>query len=162
MELHVAQILSDFSRLDDTVRLLIIGAIGFLGIVWVGIVIWTAKDVSARTTNSFARIVAVLVVAAFHLLGLFFYVVARPTSTVSEREELALEQELLKQVSESADEVPPPSCPTCGELVRVSFRYCPACKEELRRPCKACKTLLDAEWAYCPDCGREREKGAKA
>lgn len=152
--LHLNELATQFGSLDDTLRAAIIGAVVFLGVLWVGLVIWTARDIARRTTSTIARVVAVLLVIALHLFGLFIYLLFRPTMTLMEREELALEQDLLRQVSQAEEPPVQRSCETCGTVLAESFRFCPECKREVRRPCRQCKALMELSWKNCAFCGK--------
>lgn len=154
--------LSDqFYRLDDTMRAAIIGGLVFLGVLWIGLIIWTARDIVRRTTSVIGRIVSILVVFALHLFGLFIYLLFRPSMTLMEKEEMALEQDLLRQVSQIEEPAVQQTCDTCGTVIADTFRFCPECKRELRRPCRACKALMELSWKNCAFCGKGTHDGKR-
>ncbi|MBW1721959.1 MAG: SUMF1/EgtB/PvdO family nonheme iron enzyme [Deltaproteobacteria bacterium] len=47
-----------------------------------------------------------------------------------------------------------PSCPRCGEEVKESWKFCPACETPLTPPsCPHCGIPVKAHWRRCPECG---------
>lgn len=48
-------------------------------------------------------------------------------------------------------------CPKCGEHLTEEFRFCPRCKESLKKDCFQCGKELLAGWEYCPSCGQAIE-----
>ena len=145
---------SRFSQLDDTARAFVIGTLVFLGALWIGLIVWTARDIANRTTNPFARIISVIIVFLLHLFGLFLYLLFRPALTITEREEIALEHDLLRQASQPDPEPEDIVCDVCGTAIHEKYQYCHECRNRLRQPCPGCKSLLDIRWRHCPYCGR--------
>jgi type IV pilus assembly protein PilB len=47
------------------------------------------------------------------------------------------------------------SCPTCGRLLSSDYRFCPTCRETLRRVCGGCGRVLEMGWIVCAHCGQE-------
>jgi RNA polymerase subunit RPABC4/transcription elongation factor Spt4 len=121
---------------------------GLVVAFWVGLVIWTWRDIRHRSTDIFAAILATLLVAIFNVVGLLLYLLLRPRTTLAEQYDRALEEEALLLELEQAR-----SCPKCGRPVQVEWQYCPYCEVELRQPCRQCGRLLEPEWKRCPHCG---------
>ena len=121
---------------------------GLLVAFWVGLIVWTWKDIRSRSSDIFAALLAILLPALFNILGVLLYLLLRPKYTLAEQYDRALEEEALLREIEQA-----PACHKCGRPVQVEWRFCPYCETELRRPCPVCGQLLDSDWKRCPHCG---------
>src|SRR5438270_8876799 len=64
-----------------------------LASMWLGIVLWTLRDVRARSRDVLAQGAAVLMVAVLNVFGLVLYLMLRPRETLSEAYERSLEEE---------------------------------------------------------------------
>lgn len=113
-----------------------------------GMVIWTFRDIRARSRDILAQILATLLVLVLPLIGLVVYLMLRPRETLEEAYEHSLEQEALLQAIEE-----PENCPGCGQRVKGSYLYCPACHTQLKRACPSCGSPLNLRWSLCPYCG---------
>lgn len=135
---------------DDINNILAIGGI-YLVIVfivfWAALVIWTYRDMRARSRDSFAQILSVLLVAMLNIPGVLAYLLLRPRETLSEAYERSLEEEALLQEIEAK-----PTCPGCGQLVKADWQICAYCHTTLKRPCIKCTRQLDLSWTICPYC----------
>jgi len=121
--------------------------LGYVVILWLGLTIWTAMDIFARTGNPLARIGAIILVGLGFLFGFVLYLIIRPSNTTEESRTRDFEQKILENQSHSF------VCPNCLELVREDFLFCPACGFTLRRECPSCKKALEIMWTQCPYCG---------
>jgi RNA polymerase subunit RPABC4/transcription elongation factor Spt4 len=136
---------------EATVRL--IGVVGgaYLALLWLSAMVWTYRDIQARTRDQLTHIVSVLLVLVFNVFGLFVYLVLRPKETLAEAYERQLEAEaLLREVEEQA------SCPGCRRRVRDDYVLCPYCRTRLRETCDSCGRLVGVSWQVCAYCGAER------
>lgn len=113
------------------------------------LVVWTWNDISARSRDIFARLLAPLMVLVFNLPGLLLYFILRPHETLAEAYERELEAEALLQDMEERN-----VCPKCGYPTQSDFMLCPLCQTELRRACLSCGRLLQLNWKSCPYCGQ--------
>jgi hypothetical protein len=113
-----------------------------------GMVIWTFRDIRARSRDILAQILATLLVLVLPLIGLVVYLMLRPRETLEEAYEHSLEQEALLQAIEE-----PENCPGCGQRVKGNYLYCPACHTQLKRACPSCGSPLNLRWSLCPYCG---------
>lgn len=135
-------------QLPQIVLVLVLMTSVFVTSLWIGMVLWTFRDMRSRTRDWVAQILATLMVAILTLPGLFVYFLTRPKETLSEAYERALEQEALLQAIEE-----PELCPSCGAKVHGDFLYCPHCHTKLKKSCPSCRKPLQMDWNLCPYCG---------
>lgn len=115
--------------------------------LWVSMIIWTFRDVKARSRDIFAVLLATLMVVVFGPLGLLLYFLLRPPVTLAELYERSLEEEaLLQDLSER------PRCPGCSRLVEGEWVVCPDCHTRLKKVCHSCGERLHLRWTVCPYC----------
>lgn len=122
--------------------------------LWMALVIWTFRDMRARSRDIFAQILASLLVAALNLPGLIIYIMLRPKETLAEAYERSLEEEALLQGIEEVDH-----CPGCGHRVRGDFLVCPICNTKLKKSCRSCTRAIDMHWTVCPYCATPQVSG---
>jgi RNA polymerase subunit RPABC4/transcription elongation factor Spt4 len=124
----------------------------FLTAVWISVVLWTFRDIRARTRDVFAQILATIMVLIFFPFfpfpGLILYFLLRPRETLSEVYERSLEEEALLQGIEERL-----ACPGCNRRIEEEFMVCPTCHTRLKKACPACGHLLHLRWNICPYCG---------
>jgi len=120
----------------------------FITSLWVGMIVWTFRDIRARTRDVLVQLFMTLVVAVLTLPGFLLYLLIRPRETLHEAYEHALEQEALLQAIEE-----PLTCSACGEKVADDFLFCPYCHKQLKMVCAACGRILQLDWTLCPYCG---------
>src|SRR5512136_996242 len=89
---------------------------------WLALIIWTFRDMRARSRDIFAQILAALLVAVLFLPGWVIYWMLRPKETLAEAYERSLEEEALLQGIEETL-----VCPGCGTRVQGEFVVCPYC-----------------------------------
>lgn len=121
-----------------------------LAALWLSLVIWTFRDMRARSRDPFAQILAALVVAALPIVGLVIYLILRPPETLAEAYERALEEEALLQEIEER-----PYCPGCSRIIQKDWLLCPHCHTRLHKKCPDCEQLLELQWTLCPYCGNQ-------
>lgn len=120
---------------------------------YLGLVIWTARDIASRSRDWLVRTLAVLLVLVFSVPGLLLYFVLRPRETLAELYGRALEEEaLLQDIEDQA------TCPSCKRRVAQDFAACPYCRTALKSRCPSCRRLLSPRWEICPYCGQEPAK----
>jgi RNA polymerase subunit RPABC4/transcription elongation factor Spt4 len=124
----------------------------FLTAIWISVVIWTFRDIRARSRDIFAQILGTLMVLLFFpffpLPGWLLYMLLRPRETLSEIYERSLEEEALLQGIEERM-----ACPGCNRRIEEEFMICPTCHTRLKKACPACGRLLHLRWNLCPYCG---------
>lgn len=122
-------------------------AVTFFIIFWVSTVIWTFRDIRARTQDFPSQILATVLAAVFPIAGLLIYMILRPRQTLAEIYERQLEEEsLLAEMTERQ------TCPNCHARVETDFQVCPSCSQKLKRSCPKCERLLELRWGFCPYC----------
>jgi hypothetical protein len=120
----------------------------FLAALWLGLIIWTFRDVRARSRDLLAQILATLIVAILNLPGLLVYVMVRPRETLAEAYDRSLEEEALLQSIEEQE-----SCPGCGQRAAKDWIVCPYCHTKLKKRCHSCGQAINIRWSVCPYCG---------
>lgn len=116
-----------------------------LAVAWGASAVWVWRDARVRCRGR--RRTVGFVLAALPLAGPVLYAALRPCDTELERRERRAYRALLE------DELDPgPRCLACRTQLDESFRCCPGCGLELRRPCRDCGAPLDLTWAACPHC----------
>src|SRR5258707_5004207 len=137
--------------LDQTISQLILysamAAGAVVASVWLGIVLWTLRDMRARSRDVLAQAAAALMVAVLNVFGLILYLMLRPRETLAEAYERSLEEEALLQGIEEK-----PVCPGCGRPSNALWQVCPHCHTRLKKQCIQCGQLLDLPWNLCPYC----------
>jgi RNA polymerase subunit RPABC4/transcription elongation factor Spt4 len=146
----------DFESILNTIQPFIIMFVAlfaaFLTATWISAVIWTFRDIRARSRDIFAQILATLMVFIFFPLfplpGLMLYFILRPRETLAEVYERSLEEEaLLRGIEERL------ACPGCNRRIEPDFMICPTCHTRLKKECPTCGHLLHLRWNICPYCG---------
>jgi RNA polymerase subunit RPABC4/transcription elongation factor Spt4 len=130
--------------------LLLLTAFGgaFLAALWIALVIWTYRDIRARTRDPLVQILSALLVAVLNVPGVLVYLILRPPRTLEEDYQRTLEEEALLQALEDL-----PLCPGCERRVRDDWQVCPNCHTKLKKSCHNCGKLMDLSWNICPFCG---------
>ncbi len=123
---------------------------GLLAALWLSLVIWTFRDMRARSRDAFAQILAALVVALLPIAGILIYLILRPPETLAQAYERALEEEALLQEIEDR-----PVCPGCSRTAESTWLLCPHCHTRLKKACPDCQSLMDLQWTLCPFCGNQ-------
>lgn len=146
----------DFEQILNTIQPFVVmfAALfaAFLTATWISAVIWTFRDIRARSRDIFAQILATLMVLIFFPLfplpGLTLYLILRPRETLAEVYERSLEEEALLQGIEERL-----ACPGCNRRIEEAFMICPTCHTRLKKECPTCGRLLHLRWNICPYCG---------
>jgi hypothetical protein len=128
---------------DQTISQLLLFAAMAAGAIiasmWLGIVLWTYRDMRARSRDPLAQGAATLMVVVLGIFGLILYLMLRPRETLTEAYERSLEEEALLQGIEEK-----PVCPGCGRPSNALWQVCPHCHTRLKKPCIQCGQLRDS------------------
>lgn len=120
----------------------------FLAALWVGLSIWTYRDIRSRARDRLVHILATLLVAVLNLPGILVYLILRPPRTLEQEYQQTLEEEALLQSIEERS-----ICPGCERHVDEDWMICPTCQTKLRKSCHECGKLMEIAWNICPYCG---------
>lgn len=119
----------------------------FLAALWLSLIFWTNRDVRKRSRDRAMRIFAVVLVTVLFLPGFLLYLVLRPSRTLDEEYQRALEEEALLQTIEGAA-----LCPGCERHIQADWLVCPSCGTLLKKKCESCGRLIELPWHVCPYC----------
>ncbi len=119
----------------------------FLAVLWLSLIFWTNRDIRKRSRDRAMRILAVVVVAVLFLPGFLIYLVLRPSRTLEEEYQRALEEEALLQAIEGTA-----LCPGCERHIQPDWLVCPGCATLLKKKCESCGHLIELTWNICPYC----------
>lgn len=140
--------------IDNNVLLIATIYLGvIIAVFWLAIVIWSYRDMRARSRDTLAQLLVAVTVGLLNIPGLFIYILLRPRETLSEAYERSLEEEALLQEIEEK-----PSCPGCGQRVQHNWQACPYCHTRLKKACVNCDYLLELSWNICPSCTTSQVK----
>lgn len=122
-------------------------AAAFLVALWISLIIWTYRDASRRVKDRLIPLFASLLVVFLCFPGAIIYLILRPSRTLEEEYQQALEEEaLLHSIEES------PLCPGCTRKIQNNWVVCPTCHTQLRKPCPKCGRAIELPWDICPYC----------
>jgi hypothetical protein len=132
----------------DTVLLIALafGAV-FLLALWLSLIIWTIRDLRARSRSLLSLLLAALLVAVLFLPGLIIYLILRPPRTIEDSYQRALQEEALLQSFAAVE-----SCPGCSRKMVQDWIVCPWCYTRLKKKCPQCASLMHLQWNVCPYC----------
>lgn len=119
----------------------------YLIALWFVLVVWTYRDIEARSQNVVTQVVSTLLVVLFFVPGVLLYLILRPKETLDATFQRSLEEEYLLQDLEEL-----PLCSSCHRYVEDDYQLCPHCHVTLRESCGACERLVDVRWSICPYC----------
>lgn len=142
-------------------------AVIYFFVIWIAVVIWVIKDISNRTNNILLQIISIMTVLFFTPLGIFLYLLIRPSSTVFEKyyheieENLDTLSKIIDQKAQHQLENNTSDCPKCDKEVEADFVICPHCKYKLKNQCNECGKEIRPNWKVCPYCNSKQSKHKK-
>lgn len=135
------------NTLQNMIGPLIGCTVAFLVVLWLSLIVWTFRDIRARTQDFLTQVLATVLVAIFFVPGVLVYMILRPRQTLAETYERQLEEEsLLAEMTERQ------TCSNCHARIESDFQVCPSCGQKLKRPCPKCERLLELRWTFCAYC----------
>lgn len=135
------------NQIGVILEIVVAGIVALTVAFWIGLVVWTFRDIRSRTRDFFAWLLAVLLVLGMGPVGLLLYLLLRPKETLAEVYDRQLEEEaLLREITSRR------ACPRCQTVTEPDWLVCPLCRTELRRTCVSCGKPLELNWVVCPYC----------
>lgn len=125
----------------------------YLLALWFVLIIWTFRDIEARSRNVVTQVTSTLLVVLFYVPGFLLYWLLRPKETLDEAYQRSLEEEYLFQDLQEL-----PLCPSCHHYVEDDYQICPHCNTQLKEPCHSCARLVDLQWSVCPYCAAPQHR----
>ncbi|MEJ2012880.1 MAG: zinc ribbon domain-containing protein [Anaerolineales bacterium] len=119
----------------------------FLAALWLSLIVWTLRDIRARSPDRLVHILSAVLVAVLNLPGVVIYMILRPPQTLDVQYQATLEEEALLAEVEGHTR-----CPGCGAVTEQDWQVCARCHTRLRKQCTHCKRLLELSWQICPYC----------
>lgn len=138
----MAEIINFFA--NQTVTLILFG---YIAVLWVALIFWTALDVFSRSQNWLVRISCIVLSIFGFVFGFALYLIIRPQHTLGESKMHELEERLLEKQAQSF------VCPKCQEVVREDFLFCTNCGYQVKKTCLNCTRAVEIVWQACPYCG---------
>lgn len=128
-------------------ELIVAATTALLVAFWIGLVVWTFRDIRARTRDIFAWLLAIVLVLILGPIGWLLYFLLRPRETLAQVYDRQLEEEaLLRDITTRR------ACPQCQAVTEADWLLCPHCGVELRHKCVECGRPLELSWIACPYC----------
>lgn len=110
---------------------------------WIIAIIWTLKDISARTDSSFSQLVSVILVTFLTpVIWLPLYLAIRPV--YYKKDKMLRRESIMADVS---------FCFNCGSMNGSENQHCVNCGEPTKTTCKQCNSNYNSSYKYCPVCG---------
>ena len=92
---------------------------------WFVLIVWTYRDIEARSKNVVTQVFSTLLSVFFWVPGVLLYTLLRPKETLDEVYQKSLEEEYLLQ---DLQEVP--LCPNCNHFISDEWQICPHCNTQ--------------------------------
>lgn len=121
----------------------IVWILAFFVFLWIISIIWTAKDITARTYNTALQIVSIVLVTVLSpLVGLPLYHIIRPVG-------YKIDKLPWREACASNMII----CYNCRTLNPKEYTCCISCGEQLKIECKQCNNTYPHIYQYCNECG---------
>ncbi len=136
-------------------------------VVWIGLIIWVARDISFRSNSRFFQVFCILIMIFLTPLWVFIYLLIRPRKSIYEKcsTEIEWNLEILAEIVQERiesdvdeQENTELSCPKCEEEIQNDFIICPKCKTSLKDTCHECHKIIRESWKVCPYCETKQKK----
>ncbi len=129
-------------------------------IVWIAIIIWVTRDIINRSNNILLQIFSILTVLVWTPLWIVVYLLVRPSQTLFEQyyEEASIDDEASLEENFTDEKH---HCPFCHYQVESDYKYCPNCRESIKKECISCKKLINPKLEICPYCWEEQKTEEK-
>jgi len=128
-------------------------ALGYLGLLWLAIIIWVTRDSINRSSSLLFQTFSILINIAIPILGILLYLIIRPGKTNLDRYYEEFEHRMLAEKGEEKSS----TCEKCLTLVDKDYTFCPNCGAKTKKTCTKCKKHFPGMWNICPYCGYENK-----
>jgi len=123
-----------------TIEFMIKFFVVYFFVVWIGLIIWVARDISGRSSSRMFQALCVIIIIFFTPLGLLLYLLIRPRKTIYDSYSEEIEENLwiLHEIVEerlSMNEI----CPDCEKSIRTWWSVCPYCVNKYTKKKKSKK-----------------------
>ncbi|MCP4522775.1 MAG: hypothetical protein GY828_00995 [Candidatus Gracilibacteria bacterium] len=130
-------------------------------IIWIALIVWVIKDINNRTQSILFQLISILIIFLGTPLGVFIYLLIRPSKTIFEKyhaeveNNLDLMQEIINEKNNDiGDRL---HCFVCETPVLPEFKFCPKCEIQLKQECHECTKTVYRNWEICPYCGIKQD-----
>lgn len=151
------QSLYDSITIESSMKFMIV----YFFIVWISLIIWVIKDIVNRTQSVILQTLSILIILIGTPLGIFIYLLIRPSKTLFEKYNNEVEENLNvmeNMIQEKNNDLwNALHCFACEAPILLDFKYCPKCTIELKCECKTCNKVVYRNWEVCPYCGDEQD-----
>lgn len=149
-----------------TIEFMIKFFVVYFFVVWIGLIIWVARDISNRSLSRMLQTFCVLIMILLTPFGLLLYLLIRPRKTVYDIYNAEIEENLwiLNEIVEKRLETNDSDslyCPECEEAIEAEFILCPSCKCSLKDTCHTCHKVIREWWSVCPYCETKQKSKNK-
>lgn len=127
--------------------------LGYLGFLWLAIIIWVTRDSINRSSSLLFQTFSILINIAIPILGILLYLIIRPGKTNMDRYYEELEHRMLAEEGGEKSS----TCEKCLTLVDKDYTFCPNCGEKTKKTCTKCRKHFPSMWNICPYCGHENK-----
>jgi len=119
-----------------TLKNVIIFSVLYFFVIWISLLAWVIKDISNRSDKIFLQILSVLIILIFTPLGIFLYLLVRPSKTLFEQYYTEVEHNLECLSEDVVDKIWKKNfktikCSHCKSEIQEEFKYCPYCKTKI-------------------------------
>lgn len=112
-------------------------------LLWIFSIIWTAKDIFARTNSSILQMISIFLVTFLTpIIWLPLYHIIKPIWYKKDR--IPRREAFMSNMT---------ICTKCNTLNPKEYECCLNCWEKLKIKCRECNTLYPHNYSYCPNCG---------
>jgi RNA polymerase subunit RPABC4/transcription elongation factor Spt4 len=125
-------------------------------VMWMALAYWALKDARERAESASFHLFALFVNLLLPVLGLFVYMLVRPSTTLADQRAIAIEEEVLAGPPLESTTRP---CPACAREIERDFVLCPYCHTRFAKRCPSCSHAVRLGWTLCPYCATSLELG---
>ncbi len=104
MSTQIFQSIVNFFTSQIILDAIFIGAVAYVGVLWVALIAWVIRDVNARSRNIGFKALSIALTTGLNIFGVLIYLLMRPKKTINERlfEKLEL-QTFMEELQKSRE-----------------------------------------------------------